>query len=115
MDPTSLLTFNQRTFAQHESPYPSQIGPIRLLVPIGCSSMAVQPYGSASLPVDFCNDGCFQALTESIDKGRYLKDVQTEGGGGSENRLNLRMNSSDSLREMRMRGGQNLINFADVF
>ena len=50
-----------------------------------------------------------------MGKGRYLKDVRIKGGGGSENRLILRMNSTDRLREMRMRGVQNLKNFADVF
>ena len=42
-------------------------------------------------------------------KGRYLKDVRTEGEGGLENCSNLRMNSTDRLREMWMRGGSKIL------
>ena len=37
--------------------------------------------------------------------GRYLNEVRTEGGGGLKNCPILRTNSTDRLREMRMRGG----------
>ena len=39
-------------------------------------------------------------------KGPYLNDVRTEGeGGGLKNCQLLRTNSTDRLREMRMKGG----------
>ena len=52
------------------------------------------------------------------DRGPYIKDVRTEGGGGEvENCQILRTNSTDRLREMRTKGGggvENPKNFADV-
>ena len=49
-------------------------------------------------------------------KGRYLNDVRTEGEGGFKNCWILRTNSTDRLREMRMKGEgvKKSKNFADV-
>ena len=51
-------------------------------------------------------------------KGPFIKDVHTEGGeGGLRNLQILRTNSTDRLREMRMKGGGGVKksgNFADV-
>ena len=42
----------------------------------------------------------------NLTEGRYLNDVRTEGGG-VKNCPILRTNSTDRLREMRMKGGSN--------
>ena len=51
------------------------------------------------------------------DRGNPFMTSALRGGGGLENRLNLRTNSADRLREMRTKGGGGGLNykiFADV-
>ena len=56
--------------------------------------------GETPLSYDF-----YRRVVRVRSMGRYFYDVRTEGGGGFENALILRTDSTDKLREMKGRGG----------